>query len=349
MDQNATQPTLKQLFFAKCRMQNKSWKTRDAYWGWCVKFMRWHWQRRGGRDCDWIHPRDMGVAQIEAYLSWLANDQNVSPKTQDQAFYGIIFLYRQVLGIKVEGIEAARAKPNFFIPSVLSVDEIVALLECLSGRNRLVAYLCYGAGLRIGEVFDLRCQNIDFANNFIHVRQAKGHKDRIVQLPHEAVPFLRMQLAETQRLHALDVSKNRAHVPLPYAYEKKSPRWATELGWYFLFSSQKFLDQTNNKKGWYGRWHLDSTTFTDKLAEAVREAQPPILKRVTAHTLRHSFATHLMNRNVPIVQIAELMGHKDISTTQIYTHCMEHGATSVLSPLDALPQKSQHRSRQHAG
>lgn len=328
------QPTLKQQFWAMCRMQNKSWKTRDAYWSWCVKFMRWHWQLRGGRESDWIHPRDMGVPEITAYLSWLANEKNVSPKTQDQAFYAIIFLYRQLLKIEVKGIEAARAKPNFFIPAVLSLDETARLLKCLSGRNRLIAFLLYGAGLRIGECFELRCQSIDFENNFIHVRQAKGHKDRLVQLPAEAVPFLRLQIAETERLHALDVSLNRAHVPLPYAYEKKSPRWATELGWYFVFSSQKFLDKGNNKHGYHGRWHLDTTTFTDKLAEAVRAAK--ILKHVTAHTLRHSFATHLMNRNVPIVQIAELMGHKDISTTQIYTHCMEKGATSVCSPLDRL-------------
>lgn len=243
-------------------------------------------------------------------------------------------MYRNVLCMEIKGVDALRATKPSYIPSVLSANETLSLLTCLTGRNRLIAYLCYGAGLRIGEVFELRIQNIDFENNFIHIRQAKGKKDRIVQLPEVALPLLRLQIAETERIHSLDIQANRARVPLPYTLAKKCPRAATELGWYWLFCSPKYLGRDNNKHGYEGRWHLDPTTFTDPLANAVRAAK--ILKRVTSHTLRHSFATHLMNNRVPLREIQELMGHSNISTTEIYLHVEQQGAASNCSPLDTL-------------
>lgn len=340
-------PSLKQRFFETCRRMGRAYKTAEAYWGWNVKYIRWHHQRAGGRDSDWpkVEPSRMGRQQIEEFLSYLANGRDVAPSTQNQAFSAILFLYTNVLKIEIKGVNALRATRPTYIPSVLSANETTALLKCLTGRNRLIAYLCYGAGMRIGEVFELRVKDIDFDNRFIHIRQAKGHKDRIVQLPEVALPLLRMQIAETERRHQLDTSAGRARVPLPYALARKSPRAAGELGWYWVFASAKYLDATNNDRGYVGRWHLDSTTFTKPLADAVRAAK--ILKRVTSHTLRHSFATHLMNNRVPLREIQELMGHSSIETTQIYLHVEQGGAASNRSPLDTL--LATNTLRHHAG
>lgn len=335
MDQRQKKaPSLKQQMLDKCRMLNRSYKTADAYWKWCEQFLRYHCWLRGNRPDTWVHPREMGRPEIESFLTYLATKRNVSPSTQNQAFAAILFLYKQVLDIKIEGVDALRAKKPSFIPTVLSESEVVALLAELSGRNRLIAYLCYGAGLRIGEVFELRVKDVDFGNNFIHIRQAKGGKDRIVQLPEVAIPLLKQQIEETRKLHALDTAKGRARVPLPFAFAKKSPRSAGDLGWYWVFCSEKYLD--DDKRQLYGRWHYDSTTFTKPLADGVRTAKPPIFKRVTAHTLRHSFATHLMNNRVPLVAIQELMGHSNLETTRIYMHVEQASVSSTTSPLDGL-------------
>lgn len=319
--------------FDKCRTMGRSYKTAEAYWGWCERFLRFHCQKRGGRPTDWVHPKDMREADVEVFLTHLATSLNVSPSTQNQALQGILFMYRNVLRIELKNINAMRAKKPSFEPVVLSTKEVIALLDKLKGRNRLIAYLCYGAGMRIGEVFSLRCKDIDWENRFIHVRQAKGHKDRIVQLPIAAVQPLKEQLAETERLHAKDTQAKRARVPLPYAFAKRSPRSASELNWYFLFSSPNYLD--DNKRQLFGRWHLDPTTFTKPLADAVRAAG--IRKApVGAHTLRHSFCTHMMNNHVPDREIQELMGHRSLETTQRYMHVRQDGAASNRSPLDSL-------------
>lgn len=330
--------SLKERFFERGIQLHRAFSTVDCYWGWNVKFIRWHWQKAGGRKTDWpkADPMKMGRVEIEQYLTYLANERHVAPKTQNQAFSAILFLYKNVLGIKIEGVDAMRAKCGTFIPTVLSVSEVTSVLNCLTGRNRLVAYLCYGCGLRIGEVFELRMKDIDFSCGFIHVRQAKGFKDRIVQLPQVAIPLLRQQMDETERLYNRDVELRRARVPLPYAYAKKSPHSTAELGWYFVLASHKFLDHTNNDKGYVGRWHLHTTTFTDELPKAVRRARPRILKPVSSHTFRHSYGTHLMNNRVPLREIQELMGHADLSTTQIYMHVEQQGVASVKSPLDSL-------------
>lgn len=330
--------SLKQQFFERCQQLSKAWSTAECYWGWNVKYMHWHHRRIGGRQTDWpkVNPVLMGRVQIEQYLTYIANELHVAPKTQNQAFSAILFLYKHVLDIKIENVDAMRATSGTYLPTVLSVDEVTGLMKCLTGRNRLVAYLCYGAGLRIGEVFALRMSNVDFENHYIHIRQAKGKKDRIVQLPEMAIALLRQQMDETERLYDRDVSANRARVSLPYAFAKKSPRSASDLGWYFVFSSQKYLDENNNQHGYSGRWHLDPTTFTRPLADAVRAARPRILKHVTSHCLRHSFATHMMNSSVPLVEIKELMGHSSLDVTSIYLHVQQKAPASNRSPLDQL-------------
>lgn len=333
---------LKERFFERAIQLHRAWSTTECYWDWNVKFLRWHWQRVGGRESDWpkVDPVKMGRVEVEQYLTYLANERRVAPKTQNQAFSAILFLYNKVLNINIEGVNAMRAKCGTFIPTVLSMSEVDGILNALTGRNRLVAYLCYGAGLRIGEVFELRMKDVDWANNFIHIRQAKGFKDRIVQLPKIAIPLLRQQMEETERLYKSDVELKRAQVPLPYAYAKKSPKSTSDLAWYFVFSSHKFLTRTNNKQGYVGRWHLHSTTFTDELPKAVRRVQPMILKSVKSHTLRHSWATHLMNARVPLREIQELAGHANLETTSIYLHVEQNSAASNRSPLDSLINSS---------
>lgn len=313
---------------SKIKLLGYSAKTFGTYWHWIEAFLRFEKLRRGA----WVHPDRLGRTEIERFLTHLAVKRHVSPNTQNLALQGILFLYRHVLKIDIQGVNALRAKRPLYIPTVLSVEEVKAVFAQLSGRNRLIAGLGYGCGMRIGEIFTLRVKDIDFGNRLILIRQAKGAKDRPVQLPDALVSPLKQQIAETERLHAVDIHEGCARVPLPFALERKSPRLAQDVGWWWVFCSHSRSVDPETKR--VGRWHLDETTYTRELAAAGRRAG--VRKPVKSHALRHSYATHLMNDNVPIVQIAELMGHNSIETTQIYTHCMERGATSVRSPLDRL-------------
>lgn len=209
----------------RCRVLGYSPKTRETYWRWVVSFLVFS-KNQAGR---WVHPSQLGREEIEKYLTHLAVKQNVSPNTQNLALQGILFLYRHVLKIDIQGVTAMRAKKPTFIPTVLSVDEVSRLMGQLSGRNRLIAGLGYGCGMRIGEIFALRVKDIDFGNRFIHIRQAKGAKDRIVQLPSALIEPLRQQIHETERLHAIDMAEGCARVPLPFAMEKQSPRLAQDV------------------------------------------------------------------------------------------------------------------------
>ena len=313
---------------AKCKVLGYSPKTFETYWHWMRLFLLHEKNLRG----QWVHPTKLGRDEIEKYLTHLAVKQHVSPNTQNLALQGILFVYRHVLKIEIVGVNALRAKKPTFIPTVLSVDEVARLMAQLSGRNRLIAGLGYGCGMRIGEIFALRIKDIDEANGFIHVRQAKGAKDRIVQLPESLIEPLRQQIKETERLHAIDMAEGCARVPLPFAMEKKSPRLAQDTAWWWVFTSQVRSVDPETKR--VGRWHLDETTYTRELARAVQRAG--IRKRVTSHCLRHCYATHLMNNRVPIREIQELLGHESIETTQIYMHVEQNSAASNCSPLDQL-------------
>lgn len=312
----------------RCRVLNYSKKTFATYWNWIRLWLLFERNHSG----KWIHPSELGREDIERYLTHLAVRQHVSANTQNLALNAILFLHRHVLKIEVTGIDALRAKRPQYIPTVLSVDEVGRLFQQLSGRNRLIAGLGYGCGMRIGEIFELRVKDIDFGNNFIHIRQAKGGKDRIVQLPAALIPALREQIADTERFHAIDTAEGCARVPLPGALERKSPRSASDLGWWWVFCSA--ARSKDPETGRVGRWHLDPTTYTRELAAAGRRAR--ILKPVKSHCLRHSYATHLMNARTPLRTIQELMGHADISTTQIYLHVEQDAPASVASPFDRL-------------
>jgi len=313
---------------AKCKVLGYSPKTFETYWHWMRLFLLHERNLRG----EWVHPTRLGREEIEGYLTHLAVKQNVSPNTQNLALQGILFLYRHVLKIEIEGVNALRAKKPTFIPTVLSVQEVSRVVAQLFGRNRLIAGLGYGCGMRIGEIFALRIKDIDESNGFIHIRQSKGAKDRIVQLPTSLIAPLRQQIKETERLYAIDMADGCARVPLPFAMEKKSPRLAQDVAWWWVFCSEKRSTDPDTKR--VGRWHLDETTYTRELSRAVQRAG--IRKRVTSHTFRHCYATHMMNARVPLREIQELLGHESIETTQIYMHVEQNSAASNRSPLDLL-------------
>lgn len=323
-----TKPKLLDLLTDKCRAKGYSRKTGETYRHWCEEYLRFHRVQAK----QWIHPRDMGKVDIEVYLTHLAVRRKVSANTQNLALQAILFLYRELLGITIEGVDALRAKRPRQLPTVLSRDEVAALLGQLTGQMKLVGMLLYGAGLRIGECLSLRVKDIDFGTGMIVIRQAKGAKDRAVPLPRAAMTLLREQIAETVRLHRSDLADGVARVPLPHALAKKSPRAASEIGWYFLFSSQVRSRDPETQE--IGRYHIDESTFSRALSLAVRRVG--ITKRVTSHCLRHSFATHLLNSGTNIRQIQELLGHSSLTTTQIYTHVSELGAAGERSPLDTL-------------
>jgi integron integrase len=321
-------PALALRVFAKCAAMGRAPSTGLAYWAWFEKFLRFH--RKPPR-WEWIRPEAMGRVEIEQFLTHLA-EQRVSPSTQNQAFSGILFVYKNVLGITIEGVNALRAYQPKYMPEVLSAQELTAVLRELDGRNLLIAYLCAGAGLRIGEVFALRIKDIRFDLGRIHVRQAKGHKDRIVQLPAVAVPLLRQQIEHVRRLHSIDEREGKARVPLPFGLERKYPGEASKLYWYWLFcSDQRSKDP---ETGRVGRWHRDTTTFTRPLAEAARAAGIPV--HLKSHTLRHTFATLMMNNRVPLKALSDLMGHNDLNTTAIYLHVEQAAPAGLPSPVDLL-------------
>lgn len=312
----------------RCRAKGYSRKTADTYSHWCFDFFDFHRRRAG----DWIHPAKLGRSEIELYLTDLAVRRHVSPTTQNLAFQAILFLYRELLAIKIEGVDALRSKRPQRLPTVLSRQEVAELLKHLRGQARTIAMLLYGCGMRIGEAISLRVKDVDFNNRQIILRGAKGAKDRVVQLPQAAVEPLRMQIAEAERWHALDVRDGLARVPLPNAFAAKSPQASSQIGWYWVFCSH--VRSRDPIGGAIGRFHIDESNFGRSLSIAARRAG--IRKRVTSHCLRHSYATHLLNAGVDIRSIQKLLGHTDVRTTMIYTHVESTGPASERSPLDAL-------------
>ena len=326
MDQQ--KPKLLEQLTQKCRQLGYSRKTGETYRHWCLEFLRFHRNRSG----DWIHPAKMGKVEVEQFLTWLAVKRNVSPTTQNVAFQSVLFMYRQLLGISIEGVDALRAKRPQRMPTVLSRQEVAELFRFLTGQSKLVAMLLYGCGMRIGEAISLRVKDIDFGNEQIVIRAAKGAKDRVVQLPQSAEPLLREQVAVAEKWNRLDIADGCARVPLPNAFERKSPHAASQLAWYWVFCSHVRSRCPETQR--LGRYHLDESNFTRSLGIAARRAG--IHKRVTSHCLRHSYATHLLNSGTDIRTIQKLLGHNDVRTTMIYTHVDAGAPASERSPLDSL-------------
>ena len=307
------------------RRKHYSYRTEQAYVGWIKRFILFHDKR---------HPKDMGKPDIEAFLTHLAVHEQVAASTQNQALQAILFLYRQVLGREItEPIHALRAKKPKRLPTVLTKEEVQAVLRHLSGAHLLMAQLLYGSGLRLMECLRLRVKDLDFNYRTITVRDGKGKKDRITILPESLIAPLRKHLEQVKRLHEQDLARGYGAVYLPDALARKYPNAQREWVWQWVFPSPRL--SVDPRSGFIRRHHMSPSALQRAIRQAAKRSN--IHKRVSPHTLRHSFATHLLEDGYDIRTVQELLGHKDVRTTMIYTHVLNRGAKAVRSPLDSIP------------
>jgi integron integrase len=296
-----------------------------------------HWIKRFIFFSDKRHPRDMAAPEVTAFLSHLARDRNVAAATQNQALAAILFLYKEVLDQPLPWLnEIDRAVRPARLPTVLSVAEVARLLAHMQGTKWLMASLLYGAGLRLRECLKLRVKDIDFDYRQILVRDGKGGKDRVTMLPASVIGPLKQHLLRVRALHERDLASGHGDVELPDALARKYPKAPYEWGWKFVFPSHKL--STDPATGVIRRHHVFENFLARGVKEATRAAR--IAKHVSCHTLRHSFATHLLERGQDIRTVQELLGHSSVETTMIYTHVMNKGGRGVASPLDGLEARS---------
>ncbi len=306
----------------RVRVKHYSLRTEKAYVSWIRRFILANGKR---------HPREMGATELEAFLTALATRGKVAASTQNQALSALLFLYREVLGIDLPWMEdITRAKRPQRLPTVLSVAEVQSVLARMDGRNWLVASVLYGSGMRLMECLRLRVKDVDFARNEIMVRNGKGGKDRRTILPRALIEPLQREIERVQALHREDLADGFGAVWLPDALARKYPNAPREFGWQYVFAAN--ARSNDPRSDTQRRHHLDDAVLSRALKRACRQAG--IEKPASAHTLRHSFATHLLEAGYDLRTIQELLGHKDVATTQIYTHVLNRGGRGVLSPLD---------------
>lgn len=307
----------------KIRLKHYSIRTEQAYVDWIKRYILFHDKR---------HPQEMGKREVEQFLSHLAVERNVAASTQNQALSAILFLYKEVLEQDIGWLDnVERAKRPARLPVVLTATEVRAVLAHLEGRHRLMANLLYGAGLRLMECVRLRVKDLDFEYRQITVRDGKGQKDRLTLLPDSLVGSLQTHLADVKILHEQDLRQGFGNVYLPFALDRKYPNAGREWGWQYVFpASPRSVDPRSHIER---RHHIDEQTLQRAFKNAVRVAS--IAKPASCHSLRHSFATHLLMSGYDIRTVQELLGHKDVSTTMIYTHVLNRGGRGVVSPLDA--------------
>jgi integron integrase len=316
------EPRLLDRMRDRIRLKHYSIRTEYAYLDWARRFVLFHGKR---------HPAKMGSVEVESFLTHLAVHRNVAASTQNQAKSALLFLYREVLQTEVpwlDGVESARRPQR--LPVVLTVDEVAALLSSMSGTTGLIARLLYGSGLRLLEAARLRVKDLDLERLEILVRDAKGAKDRVTMLPVTLAGPLRAQLAVAHALHQRDLGEGFGEVYLPYALARKYPSAAKEWMWQYVFPAGKLSQDQRSPAD--RRHHVDGQLVQRAVYLAIRRAG--IHKPATPHTLRHSFATHLLQSGYDIRTVQELLGHKDVSTTMIYTHVLNRGGRGVVSPLD---------------
>jgi len=308
----------------RIRYLHYSLRTEQAYVRWVRVFVRWTGLR---------HPQECGVREVEGFLSWLANERKVSASTHRQALHALLFLYRDVLDIDLPWLqEIGRPQTRRRIPVVLSADEVTRILALLSGELGLLARLLYGTGLRLIEGLSLRVKDLDFERQVIVVREGKGGKDRVVMLPSALDTALQLQLDRARELWARDRAAGVGGVWMPDALARKYPRAGYSWAWFWVFPAP--TTSTDPRSGVICRHHLFEQRLQRELKRVV--GQSGIVKPVTVHTLRHSFATHLLQRGTDIRTVQKLLGHSDVSTTMIYTHVLELSGGGVRSPLDDL-------------
>jgi len=307
----------------RLRLKHYSLRTEQAYVQWAKRYIYYHGKR---------HPAEMGKPEIEAFLTSLAVDRQVSASTQTQALSALLFLYKEVLGIDFPWLtEVTRAKRSTRLPTVLTQQEIRALLDRVADPLLdLIVRLLYGTGMRLMEALRLRVKDVEFTRNEIVVREGKGGKDRVTMLPSSLAERLRAHMAVVKAQHEADLGLGRGEVWLPDALSMKYPNAPKELAWQYVFPAAGF--STDPRSGAVRRHHVDDKRVQRAVKLAASRAE--ISKQVSPHTLRHSFATHLLEGGYDIRTVQELLGHSDVSTTMIYTHVLNKGGRGVVSPLD---------------
>lgn len=306
------------------RVRHYSTRTERAYVEWIRKYILFHGK---------THPAQLEARHVGAFLSYLAVERNVAASTQNQALCAIVFLYRNVLEIELDQISnLVYAKKPQRLPEVFSKDEVRRVLKQMKGIHATMAWLMYGAGLRLGECVGLRVADLDFGNQRIVVRDGKGRKDRVTILPTSQIKSLKSHLKQTKALFDRDLAEGRCNVYLPYALSRKYPKAATSWQWQYVFPSKKL--SVDPRTGIERHHHVHRYSVQRAIRDAVAKAG--LVKRANSHILRHSFATHLLEDGYDIRTVQELLGHKDVRTTQIYTHVLNRGGISIASPADRL-------------
>jgi integron integrase len=306
------------------RVKHYSLRTEKTYVDWIKRFILHHGKR---------HPKDMGAAEVEAFLTYLAVERHVSASTQNQAKSALLYLYKEVLALELPWLDdVTQAKAPKRLPVVLTQSEVQAVLNRLDGTMWLIASLLYGSGLRIMEALRLRVKDVDFARREILVREGKGFKDRVTMLPVSLEEPLKSHLLKVQALHKDDLSTGHGEVFMPMALDRKYPSAGMDWSWQYCFPSVKLSVDPRSKV--VRRHHADDKTVQRAVKKAVNLAG--LTKLATPHTFRHSFATHLLEGGYDIRTVQELLGHSDVSTTMIYTHVLNKGGRGVSSPLDVL-------------
>ncbi|MHA1305293.1 MAG: integron integrase [Candidatus Heimdallarchaeaceae archaeon] len=303
------------------RLKHYSLKTEKSYVHWVRRFILFHKKR---------HPQEMGAPEVQAFLNYLAVDQHVSASTQNQALNALVFLYKHVIKKELGTIDAIRAQRPKRLPVVLTREENQKILSLLSGGNHLMASMLYGSGLRLMECLRLRIKDIDFSAKHITVRDGKGSKDRVTILPETIIPELSQHLVRVKALHDDFLQRGYGEVELPYALVRKYPNAGREWAWQYVFPAKNI--STDPRTGARRRHHIHESVLQRAVKHAVRLSGIP--KHGGCHTMRHCFATHLLESGVDIRTVQELLGHKDVKTTMIYTHVMQKPGIDIRSPLD---------------
>jgi integron integrase len=321
-DRNAREPRLLDAVRAACRARRFSARTIEAYCGWIRRYVLFHGKR---------HPDELGADDVATFLTHLATHCNVSGSTQNQAASSLLFLYREVLGRDIavpQGI--MRPEKQKRVPVVLTRDEVMAVLDRLDPDKRLICGLLYGSGLRLLEALQLRVKDIQFERGELVVRRGKGGGDRVTMLPDALRGPLLLQIERVKALHEADMRRGHGWADLPDALRTKSPGSARDLAWQYVFPASRLVPDPATQQ--HRRYHLHESAVQRAVTDAVRRAG--IGKRATCHTFRHSFATHVLENGYDIRTVQELLGHKSVNTTMIYTHVLNRGGRGVRSPLD---------------
>jgi integron integrase len=318
----ANSPKLLDVVRDRIRVKHYSIRTETQYVQWIRRFILFHGKK---------HPRDMGAPEVEAFLTHLAVEGNVAAATQNQALSALLFLYKEVLGIDLPWLDnVTRAKRPQRLPVVMTREEVHAVLDRIEGVYGLMARLLYGTGMRLMECVRLRVKDVDFSRGEILVRDGKGAKDRVTMLPQSLMSALQSHLQQRRALFDDDIRAGKAAVYLPHALAQKYPSAPTEWGWQYVFPSGSY--SIDPRSGVERRHHLDEKLLQRAMKRAVQASG--LAKPATPHTLRHSFATHLLEAGYDIRTVQELLGHSDVATTMIYTHVLNKGGRGVTSPLD---------------